>query len=228
MVWGVAAAALRITAIVCAYNEAQFLSACLHSLLAQTRPPDEIIVVDNASTDDTAAVASAVNGVLVIREPRRGLVVAREAARRAAHGDLLAYVDADCRVPLKWLERVERRFIRHRALVAVTGPYRFFDWDVVGCTLIRAYDYVVAPPTHLLVHYGLGAGAILYGGNFAVRREALERIEGFDRVSRRRHESRSASDAARRCRDRSRVLGVDLRPALSRHGQAEGVRTVRA
>ena len=39
---------------------------------------------------------------------------------------------------------------------------------------------LVAPPTHALVHHALGIGAILYGGNFAVRREALERIGGFD------------------------------------------------
>ena len=115
--------------IVCAYNEARCLPACLYSLLAQTRSPDEIIVVDNASTDQTGAVARAVPGVRVVVEPVKGLVVAREAARLAATGDILAYVDADCRVPLQWLERVERRFRRRAAVVAVTGPYRFYDWD---------------------------------------------------------------------------------------------------
>ena len=44
-----------ITAIVCAFNEAPILPACLHSLLSQTRPPDEIVVVNNASTDQTGA-----------------------------------------------------------------------------------------------------------------------------------------------------------------------------
>jgi len=174
-------AELTFTAIVCAYNEARFLPACLHSLLAQTRPPDEILVVNNASTDETACVARAIPGVRVIDEPVKGLVVARETGRLTANCDVLAYIDADCRVPLTWLERVERRLERQPAVVAVTGPYRFYDWDLLGRALIRAYDLVVAPPTHLLVHYGLGLGAILYGGNFAVRREALERIGGFDR-----------------------------------------------
>ena len=169
-----------ITAIVCAYNEALVLPACLHSLLAQTRPPDQIVVVNNASSDETGAVAAAIPGVLVVDEPVKGLVVARETGRRRADGDILAYVDADCRVPLQWLERVERRFERKPALVAVTGPYRFYDWDWLGRALIRGYDFLVAPPTHLLVHHALGIGAILYGGNFAVRRGALERIGGFD------------------------------------------------
>lgn len=172
---------MRISAIVCAYNEAAFLPACLHSLLSQTRPPDEIIVINNASVDGTAAVAKAIAGVRVVDEPSKGLVVARETARRAATGDVLAYVDADCRAPLQWLERVERRFTRHSDLVAVTGPYRFYDWDRTGRWLIRAYDAVVAPPTHLMVNGLFGVGAILYGGNFAVRKESLERIGGFDR-----------------------------------------------
>jgi glycosyltransferase involved in cell wall biosynthesis len=171
---------MTIATIVCAYNESRLLPACLYSLLAQTRTPDEILVVNNASTDVTAAVARAVPGVRVIDEPRKGLVRAREAGRRAATADLLAYIDADCRVPLQWLERVERRFARRPGLVAVTGPYRFYDWDWSGRALIRLYDKLVAPPTHAFVHHALGIGAILYGGNFAVRRDALARIGGFD------------------------------------------------
>jgi glycosyltransferase involved in cell wall biosynthesis len=48
---------MRISVIVCAPKEAQFVGACLPSLLAQTRLPDEILVVNNASTDATRAVA---------------------------------------------------------------------------------------------------------------------------------------------------------------------------
>jgi glycosyltransferase involved in cell wall biosynthesis len=173
--------ALTISAIVCAHNEATCLAACLFSLRAQTRPPDELIVVDNASVDGTSDVARAVPGVRVIREPAKGLVLAREAARAGATGDILAYVDADCRAPLQWLERVATRFADAR-VVAVTGPYRFYDWDRTGRAIVRLYDWVVAPPTHFAVHRALGVGAILYGGNFAVRRTALDRIGGFDRT----------------------------------------------
>src|SRR5258708_3800370 len=172
---------LTITTIVCAYNESRLLPGCLYSLRSQTRPPDEILVINNASTDETGAMARAVPGVRVIDEPSKGLVVARETARRAAHTDIVAYIDADCRVPITWLERVEARFSSAQAPVAVTGPYRFYDWDWSGRALLRAYDFVVAPPTHVAVHHLLGIGAILYGGNFAVRRDALATIGGFDR-----------------------------------------------
>ena len=174
--------ALTIAVVVCAYNERQLLSACLHSLRAQTRPPDEILVIDNASTDNTAAVAAAVEGVRVINEPAKGLVTARETARRATQCQVVAYIDADCRAPITWLERVEAQFLTDSARVAITGPYRFFDWDRTGRTLIRLYDLLLAPPTHVLLHHVLGLGAILYGGNFAVRRDALAQIGGFDKT----------------------------------------------
>ena len=169
-----------IAVVVCAYNEAALLPGCLYSLRAQTRPPDDILVINNASTDETGAVARAVPGVRVVDEPHKGLVVARETARRAAQTDIVAYVDADSRAPITWLERVEAQFSRRSAPVAVTGPYRYYDWNWTGRALVRTYDLTVAPATHTLVHNLLGLGAILYGGNFAVRRDALATIDGFD------------------------------------------------
>ena len=171
---------LRISVIVCAHNEALYLPACLYSLLAQSRRPDEILVINNASTDATGEVARQVPGVRVVDEPRKGLTVAREAGRRLAEGDLLVYLDADCRAPLTWLELVERRFTRDHRLIALSAPYRFYDWDWWGRLLIRAYDVTLAPATQVLVKYVLCIGTIFYGGNFAVRREALELIGGFD------------------------------------------------
>ena len=177
---------MTITAIVCAYNEGRHLPACIFSLLAQTRPADEIIVINNASTDETGDIARAIaradTRVRVIDEPAKGLVVARETARRAARSSVLAYVDADCRVPLRWLERIEARLDASPDAVAVTGPYKFYDWDALGRALISLYDILVAPATHALVHHAFNVGAILYGGNFAVRADALERIGGFDRT----------------------------------------------
>lgn len=170
---------MRFSVIVCAFNEEQLLPDCLRSLLQQSFPPHEIIVINNASTDRTAAVAS-IPGIRVVDEPRKGLVIARETGRRASTGDVLVYVDADCRAPREWLERVAREFAVANPPVAVTGPYRFHDWDIVGRLLVRLYDYSLAPVTHLVAQYVLGIGAVLYGGNFAVTRHALHAIGGFD------------------------------------------------
>ena len=171
---------MTISVIVCAHNEARYLPACLHSVLAQSRIPDELLVINNASTDETPFVASQIPHVRVVDEARKGLVVARETGRRHASGDLLIYLDADCRAPLTWLERIERRFDCDAALIALSGPYRYYDWDWTGRALIRGYDFTLAPATQLLVKHLLRIGTIFYGGNFAVRKEALERIGGFD------------------------------------------------
>jgi glycosyltransferase involved in cell wall biosynthesis len=172
--------ALTISVIVCAHNEAQYLAACLHSLLAQSRPPDDILVINNASTDATRAVALEIPRVRVVDEPRKGLVIARDTGWRFTTGDVLVYLDADCRAPLTWLARIEARFAADETLLALSGPYRFYDWDWWGRLLIRAYDFTLAPATQLLVKHVLRIGTVFYGGNFAVRREALERIGGFD------------------------------------------------
>ena len=68
--------ALTIATVVCAYNESRLLPGCLYSLRAQTRPPDEILVVNNASTDETGEVARAVPGIRVIEEPAKAVAAA--------------------------------------------------------------------------------------------------------------------------------------------------------
>ena len=211
--------ALRFSVIVCAHNEAQFLPACLHSLLAQSRIPDEILVINNASTDSTRAVAEAIPHVRVVDEPRKGLVVARETGRLSATGDILVYLDADCRAPLMWLERIERRFAADPLLIAMSGPYLFYDWDWWGRLLIRAYDYTLAPVTQFLVKYLLRIGTIFYGGNFAVRRSALERIGGFDTSIEFHGED---TNVGRRPIDITRLRCCDHLDTRSRYATGEG------
>ena len=137
-------------------------------------------MINNASTDRTARAAMAIPGVRVIDERTKGLVFARERGRRESRGDLLVYVDADCRAPRTgWrssngASSVIDRLSRCRATTATTTG---IWW---GRSLLRAYDLTLGPATHLLVKYVLRIGVVFYGGNFAVRRDALERIGGFD------------------------------------------------
>ena len=103
---------MKISVIVCAHDEERFIAGCVASLLAQTRTPDEILVINNASGDRTGAIAASFPGVRVVDEPRKGLVMARERGRHEAVGDLLVYMDADCRAPIRWLAHIERHFER--------------------------------------------------------------------------------------------------------------------
>jgi GT2 family glycosyltransferase len=89
-------------------------------------------------------------------------------------------MDADCRAPVRLIEKMERRFQQAPQTVAITGPYHFYDWDWVGVAGARVYDYTLAPFAHAVAQRLLGIGAILYGGNFALRTRALDAIGGFD------------------------------------------------
>jgi glycosyltransferase involved in cell wall biosynthesis len=178
-----------LSVIIPARNEAETIETAVGSILASTYEPLEVIVVDDGSTDGTGPIVQR----LAAGDPRLRLIQAGELppgwfgkpyacwqGYRAATGDILVYLDADCRAPLTWLERVERRFLRTPDLIALSGPYRYYDWDWWGRLLIRAYDFSLAPATQFLVKYLLRIGTIFYGGNFAVRADALEEIGGFD------------------------------------------------
>src|SRR5688572_29893593 len=119
-----------ISVIVPCLNDAGFLGACLDALALQTRPADEIVVVDNGSTDATAAVARSA-GARVVDEPMRGIWPATAAGFDAASGDLLARLDADSVPAPDWLAEVERRMAAADRPTAVTGSGQFYGGNVV-------------------------------------------------------------------------------------------------
>src|SRR3989338_9632627 len=100
-----------ISFIIPAYNEEHYIGPCLESVLAYAGDSiEEIIVVNNASTDRTAEVAGAFPKVRVVHEPRKGLTYARERGLKEARGELLAYIDADTRLHARWLPIVTEEF----------------------------------------------------------------------------------------------------------------------
>src|SRR5262249_44415321 len=87
---------MTISVIIGAYNAENTLAETLASVLAQTLPPDEIIVVDDGSTDHTAQVAAAAStAIKVTRHNNRGAAAALNTGIKLATGDVLGFVDAD-------------------------------------------------------------------------------------------------------------------------------------
>ena len=85
-----------VSVIVPVYNGASFLAEAIESVLAQSLPPDEILVVDDGSTDDSADVAARyAPQVRVISRQNGGCGAARNSGIREARGTLLAFLDAD-------------------------------------------------------------------------------------------------------------------------------------
>ena len=167
----------------------------------------------------------------MIDEHRKGLTIARERGRQESRGELLVYIDADCRAPLTWLARIERRFAADPSLLALSGNYRFYDWDWLGRVLLRAYDFTLGPATHVLVKYILRIGVVFYGGNFAVRRDALDRIGGFDTTIEFHGEDTNLGRRLSRIgnvESALRLLSLHVGAPLQRDGQGRGVPALRA
>jgi glycosyltransferase involved in cell wall biosynthesis len=169
--------------IVCTRNRAEELPDGI-ALLMLTGAED-IVIVDNDSTDDTAAVAAEIaqrsgGTVRVVDEPRGGLCYARNAGAAAARHDLLLYVDDDARPAPGWLEHLSRTLARP-GIVNAGGPisalwpeHRVPGWPgrdleaLLSVLDLGDVEWVIAPPYWV------------YGANWAIRRQALEAVGGFD------------------------------------------------
>lgn len=116
---------MTISVVVPAYNEEKYIDECIKSLLAQTDKPDEIIVVDNNSSDRTVDIASSFPEVTVISEKKQGITPARNAGFNNAIGDVIARTDADTKVPKDWIKKIKKRFTQDPKLQALSGPARF-------------------------------------------------------------------------------------------------------
>lgn len=166
-----------ISIVIPAYNEETYIGHCLEHVMrevAASGTSAEVIVIDNASTDRTGEVAHGFPGVTVVREPAKGLTKARQCGLEAARGDVLAFADADTRMPPGWLTQVAERFGEDKTLVCFSGPYTFYDLSFLERHLAWLYWLVLVWPTYLFT------GFMAVGGNFAARKEALVQIGGFD------------------------------------------------
>jgi glycosyltransferase involved in cell wall biosynthesis len=175
---------VAISFVVPAYNEEKVLGRALSAILAEigrTGCVAQVIVVNNASTDETGALAASFPDVIVVDEPEKGLVQARRAGFQRATGALVANVDADTIVTEGWLERVLAEFQRNPDLVALSGPYIYYDVSKSARFAVRAF-YVMGYGFYILNRFVLRVGSMLQGGNFVVRRAALEQIGGFNPV----------------------------------------------
>jgi glycosyltransferase involved in cell wall biosynthesis len=171
-----------ISFVVPAYNEEALIASCLSSIraeVARTSCQAEIIVVDNNSTDGTRRIASSIPGVVIVDEPQRGLVQARQAGCFAANGELIANIDADTMLTEGWLRRALAEFSRCPDLAGLSGPCIYYDLPR-SAQVIAAVFYRIAFATYLLVRFVLGAGSMIQGGNFVISKRALEAAGGFN------------------------------------------------
>lgn len=119
---------MKISLVIPAYNEEEFIGRCIDSVIKNSSDKlAEIIVVDNASTDNTARIAASRPGVTVVYEARKGTGNARQTGAEKAIGDVIAYIDADTLMSKGWVERISKEFSKDSKVVFLSGPYKYFE-----------------------------------------------------------------------------------------------------
>lgn len=163
-----------MSVVVPAYNSARELPECLSALIRSTAAALEVIVIDDASTDDTAAVAAGL-GVTVVRLARNcGPGGARNVGGHAARGDIVFFVDADVVVAPDAIERVMRTFEAEPDLAAVFGSY---DSRPRAPGVVSQYRNLL----HHFVHQtGSPEAWTFWGACGAIRRSVFLSLGGFD------------------------------------------------
>ncbi len=164
---------MKVSVIIPAYNEEKYLPSCLEALQKQQEPADEIIVVDNNSTDKTANIAREFD-VILVREKKQGMIPARNLGFNTAKFDILARIDADTIVPSSWVKRIKEDFSNNK-IVGLTGPCYFYDFSkfLFINKLAGKIQYVVYfKLLQKIIGYNL-----LWGSNMAISKHIWDLIK---------------------------------------------------
>lgn len=199
-------------------NDARYLERCLGLLTRQSVPPGEVVVVDNASGDDTTAVARRF-GARVVREPVVGIWAAASTGYDAAAGELILRLDADSRPGPGWVAHARAAFAADPRLDFLTGDAWFYGASGL-VNALGEHCYVGAMYFWLTPYFGHPP---VFGSTFAMRRAAWRRVR--DRVHSECQDIHDDFDLGfairadmRVRRDRTWRVGVSARPLQSWSG----------
>lgn len=161
-----------VSIVIPAYNEEASIRASVMAAVRQTVPAIEIIVVDNRSTDGTAAIVKAIqkghpeSRVLYLQQnEEQGLVPTRNVGLNCAQGTVIGRIDADSIIEPNWVEEVLKAFADEN-VAAATGPVHYYDMPLRRFGL-KADDRVRRVILRFTRHYHF-----LFGSNMAIRRSA--------------------------------------------------------
>lgn len=160
---------LALSIIIPVFNEENYLKACLDSIANQSVMPDEVIVVDNNSTDNSAAIAKSYPFVSLISEKRQHQSFAQKKGFARAHGDILGRIDADSVLPEDWVATVKNHFELNQECAALSGSAIPYDMDMT-----RTNKFVFE--TYFSLARLIAGHKLLWGANCAFRKSAYIKI----------------------------------------------------
>jgi teichuronic acid biosynthesis glycosyltransferase TuaG len=157
-----------ISIILPARNAAPWLRECIGSVLDQSWTNWELIVVDNGSMDDSAAIAASFSDprILVLSEPTTGVSTARNKGLAAMRGGFFCFLDADDRLPKDALRLRHDLFLRYPDAHFADGAMRAFD-NRTGATEWVRSPWMHGPPFDALMALD---GSCFAGNTWMVRR----------------------------------------------------------
>lgn len=179
---------LRLSVVIPTCDREEDLARCLASFAAQSRPPDQLIVVDNASRTEGTRKAAETAGVAYVLEARRGLDLARNAGILAADGNVIAFCDDDVVLHPDWSRQILATFT-DPGVDAATGlvlpleletpAQRTFELD---WSFGRGFERIDYGPAFFARTKDRGCPAWIVGAgaSMAFRREVFERVGLFD------------------------------------------------
>lgn len=166
-----------VAVVISCYNYARYLAQAVESVLAQTRKPDEIIIVDDGSTDNTGDVAASFGAaVKLISQPNAGVANARNAGIAASSSDFIVCLDADDALRPAYIETLRAALVADRALGAVWSKVEVCDAELKPFGAVWDFNFSwenQADYTEL--KNGVPAAAMF-------RREMWERAGGFKQI----------------------------------------------
>ncbi|MCX8158347.1 MAG: glycosyltransferase [Candidatus Diapherotrites archaeon] len=163
-----------ISIVVAALNEEKYIRNILRSLKNQrTKHKYEIIVCDGYSEDKTAKIAKE-EGVKVVFQRKRSAAWERQTGAKYAKGEIIAFVDADCKVPEDWVDNIVKEFQKDKGLVLVYGSVYFSDsgkfYEILSKNIMCFFLYLCS-------FFGVDN---VIGSNMAVRKKVFFKIGGFN------------------------------------------------
>jgi glycosyltransferase involved in cell wall biosynthesis len=163
--------ALTLSIVIPAYNEEHQLEACLDSIAVQTVRPDEVILVDNNSTDTTVRIAKNYPFVKIVTEHRQGIVYARNKGFNTARSCIIGRIDADTVLPIDWVERVKDFYAdEEHDVQALTGGGYFYNLIMPRLNGWVQSQFAYRWNRLITGHY------ILWGSNMALPRDVWRAV----------------------------------------------------
>jgi GT2 family glycosyltransferase len=172
-----------VSVVVPIRNAISTLPTCLEALVRLDPRPDEIVLVDNGSTDGTSELLNAFGKqyagfVKVIQEPTPGVSRARNAGIRASKGDVLAWTDSDCAPAPNWLRHLTKPF-EDQQVGGVAGRVLAAPGTSLVEIFCGLYTFQTSAQQTRLYQWTPLTGGVA-GANFAVRRALVEKLGGYD------------------------------------------------